>query len=146
MSPDDSSVPSIITPRTSEDWARFVAYLIGASWALAFMAFIPASYSTVVSHVLIYVWSSAILIGLLTAAIGSATRRDTKVELSGLYIALGGLVLYLVAQLGFVGTGTWEDRIAFTVFVLFHISLMAPRVVGLEVYRRIEHRSARRRS
>lgn len=129
-----------LRPRTIEDWFRLGAYLIGASWALAFLAYVPTSYATVVSHVFVVIWSLLVGGGMLVAAIGAMTRRDTKVELSGLYLALSGMVFYLVAQAAFLGPTTFRDRIAFTVFILFHVSLMLPRIAGLEWYRRAVHR------
>lgn len=134
-------MPDRIAPRTIEDGFRAAAYSIGAAWALVFVSFTPSTYTTVVSHVFIFIWSLLVLLGMLTAAVGSLTRRDTQVELSGLYVALLGLVLYLVAQSGFLGTAPFHDRIAFVVFILFHISLVLPRVAGLESYRRAVHRA-----
>lgn len=120
----------------AEDWTRFTTYLIGASWALLFSVLTPASYVGVVSQTIVHVWSGFVGIGMLLAAFGAATRRDTQLELSGIYLALVGALLYLVAQLGFIGTSSLLDRLPFSLFILWHLSQMTPRLVGLELYRR----------
>ena len=133
--------------RTAEDLTRIASYVIGASWAVVFTLFTPSAYQSVINHQLIWLWTALSFAGCLVGAFGALTGRDTKVELSGLYLILTGSVLYLVAQFGFfpdaLPASKPLDRVAFTCYIAWHASLVLPRLVGLEAYRRSVRRHAR---
>lgn len=114
-----------------EDWARLASYIIALIWGISFLTVPPSSYHDLLSSTILIGWMSCTVIGAVMAIIGVVTGIDIKLELPGIYLILVGPLLYYMAQIYFA-IGHFQDRFALSMFVLWHLSLMLPRIVGLE--------------
>lgn len=117
------------------DYLRAVAYFSMMVWTVLFAVFPPVAYLNSTDVVTRLLWIGGCFAGALFAFIGAVTRRDLKVEFSGLVFMGIGPLFYSAAQVYYIinplpGTDA-HARIALSVYVLIPLLLTLPRIFEL---------------
>ena len=115
------------------------------AWAILFFAFTPLKVEVTATTFLAALISLAVLVGVGLSVYGLFQSLSLNIrkalngftfELSGLWLALGGLTSYFIIQL-FLSFGLDGDqRIALTAFAYTMCSFVIVRIVGVTTHRK----------